>query len=118
MNEIIKMYRELQQIKTLPEYPLFGKPRSEQHEAQYRKLQRLVRRSPDDLIGTLVNWERWGLSEADVAHLMIIGGHGGSLAKEYNTEWHGFMAKLRTYRRKLPSSAQEYLDWLLETHEW
>jgi hypothetical protein len=88
------------------------------HAACYYELQVYAMQHQDELLELLIEWQINGLNDRDINSLMFIGGHGGSLANEYNTHWRGFMARLREHQQSLPASVSSIMDWLLKTHGW
>lgn len=105
--EIIKQYARLKRT-----------PSGERHARRYRRLKSYIIAHQDDLLDILIHWQAHGLKENEVHELAHFGGHGGSVAKEYNAVWHGFMERLRENKADLPKSLQGSLDWLLRVHDW
>ena len=100
-EEILKEYLKLLRMR---ESGISGT----RHEVQYLNLKHLVLCNQDSLIELLCSGK---LPERGIVELMSFGGHGGSVKKEYNEEWHPFMKELRKHREKLPEVAQDYTFW-------
>lgn len=116
MVDFAKEYNKLLRIRTLPEYPLFGRPSSEQHYNQCTKLREMAHAYEDDLLNLILR------DEFPIPYqrheLMMLGAHGGSFARKYNVEWWGFMEKLRKHRGELPQETVAFLDLLKEKYGW
>lgn len=116
-EDILREWRKLQEIKSSYDGffdGMFGKPKHERHKDQYVYLQALCVRNQDSLIELLVSRK---LSDVD-AHRLMFFPCDGSVRRETNSHWHGFMSRLRSRRAELPAEIVGTLDWLERVHGW
>jgi hypothetical protein len=115
---ILKEYRKLQKIHSLPEYPLFQKPRHELHHKQYNKLIDMCYKNQDELFELLINNNE--LTEMEFSELMWFGkSHHGTCSLNYGNErWQPFIKRLMNIKDKLPKEIQRQLEWYHRVHGW
>ena len=90
-------------------------PNGEWHAEVYNELQGMVIRDQDALHDLIFSGK---LDELEIDELLYFGGHGGSVAKEHNTNWAPFVARVRERQDELPEGVQSGLDWLKRVHDW
>lgn len=54
--------------------------------------------------------------ERQLHTLIHLGGHGGSVAREYNLHWIPFLNKVYQRRSEMPEGIKQYLEWLKQVH--
>lgn len=102
MFHILKEYRKLQQMSS-------GTQRAE----QFYKVRSLARENQDSLYNLIFSSVP---EQSELRDLVFLGMHGGSVAREDNTEWIDFLSRIRIRQSELPKRLQGELNWLLRAN--
>lgn len=114
-DKILNEYRKIQKIRKSAEFPFFGRPRSQRHMEQFRKLNLEIRINRDEFIDLVCSG---ALSMEEIGDIINVAKDSGSMKRDANMQNLWIHDALRERRDELPEGVAWGLDWCMRVHGW